>query len=281
MFGDITGSFTDFRVVKDSIQTKISLKTRERSGFTVNNISADLNWHPEAMEFHNLDLKTPRSHLTDFFAMRYASFYDMGDFISKVRMEGNFDNATISSDDIAYFAPELADWKKRIQINGNVKGTVDNLNTKDIVIQAGADTYLKGNISMSGLPDINKTYVDFEAENFRTTYNDAIAFIPQLKTVTQPKLDLLQYLIFRGNFTGFINDFVTYGSLETKLGTVVTDLNMKLPDNAVSRYSGSIKTNSFNLGPLIDNKSVGKIIFQGKVNGSGTFHRNPPGLSAG
>ena len=113
MFGDITGSFTDFRVVKDSIQTKISLKTRERSGFTVNNISADLNWHPEAMEFHNLDLKTPRSHLTDFFAMRYASFYDMGDFISKVRMEGNFDNATISSDDIAYFAPELADWKKK------------------------------------------------------------------------------------------------------------------------------------------------------------------------
>lgn len=269
MFSDITGAFTDFRVIKDTILANISLKTKERSGFTVNNISADLKWHPEAMEFRHLDLKTPGSHLTDFFAMRYATFYDMSDFISKVRMEGNFNNATISSDDIAFFAPELADWKKRIQIRGRVKGTVDNLNAKDIVIEAGADTYLKGNVSMAGLPDINKTYIDFEAENFRTTYKDAIAFVPQLKKVTQPRLDLLQYLIFRGNFTGFINDFVTYGSLETKLGTVVTDLNMKLPDSGISRYIGSIKTRSFDLGPLIDNNAVGKITFQGKVNGSG------------
>ncbi|HUQ66329.1 MAG TPA: translocation/assembly module TamB domain-containing protein [Flavitalea sp.] len=269
MFGNITGSFTGFRVVHDTIMAKVALKTKERSGFTVNSLSANMKWHPEAMEFSNLDLKTPRSHLTDYFAMRYASFYDMSDFISKVRMEGNFNDAIISSDDIAYFATELSDWKKRIQINGNVKGTVDNLNTKDIVIEAGADTYLKGNISMAGLPDINKTYIDFEAENFRTTYKDAVAFIPQLKNVSQPRLDVLEYLIFRGNFTGFINDFVTYGSLETKLGTVVTDLNMKLPDNDISRYSGSIKTNGFQLGTLIDNKSVGNIIFEGNVNGSG------------
>ena len=269
LFGDITGSFTDFHVTRDTIVAKVSLKTRERSGFTVNYLSAQMKWHPEAMEFTNLDLKTPRSHLTNFFAMRYSSFYDMSDFISKVRMEGNFNNAIISSDDIAYFAPELSDWKKRIQVNGNVRGTVDNLNAKDVVIQAGTDTYLKGNISMAGLPDVNKTYIDFEAENFRTTYKDAISFVPQLKKVTQPRLELLEYLIFRGNFTGFINDFVTYGSLETKLGTLVTDLNMKLPDSAISSYSGSIKTNSFHLGTLVDNKSVGKIIFQGKVNGSG------------
>jgi hypothetical protein len=269
MFSDISGSFTGFKVMQDTIVANVSMKTRERSGFAVNNLSANLKWHPEAMEFHNLDLRTPRSHLTNFFAMRYATFDDMSDFISKVRMEGNFNNAVISSDDIAYFAPELAHWKKRIQVNGNVKGTVDNLNGKSLVIQAGSDTYLKGNISMAGLPDVNKTYIDFEAENFRTTYKDALAFVPQLRKVTQPRLDELEYLRFRGNFTGFINDFVTYGSLETKLGTIVTDLNMKLPDNAVARYSGNIKTNNFLLGTLIDNKSVGRITFQGKVNGSG------------
>ena len=64
MFTDITGSFTDFRVIKDSIVANVSLKTRERSGFTVNNLSARLKWHPEAMEFSDLDLKTPRSHLS-------------------------------------------------------------------------------------------------------------------------------------------------------------------------------------------------------------------------
>ncbi|MBL7699941.1 MAG: translocation/assembly module TamB domain-containing protein [Chitinophagaceae bacterium] len=267
-FAEISGSIEQFKLVSDSIFAEISLGTKERSGFTVSNLSAHLKWHPEAMEFSKLSLKTPESHLTNFFAMRYNTFYDMDDFISKVRMEGNFNNAIISSDDIAYFAPQLADWKKRIQLKGNVKGTVDNLNGKDLIIQAGKDTYLKGNISMAGLPDIGKTYIDFEAENFRTTYNDAVGLVPQLKNVGL-KISELEYLKFRGNFTGFLSDFVTYGTLDTKLGTIVTDLNMKLPENQVSRYSGSIKTNEFLLGTLIGNNSVGRFTFQGKVNGSG------------
>jgi hypothetical protein len=274
LFDGITGTFSDCHLFQDSITANISLKTNERSGFEVRKLTAKLKFHPEAMEFHDLDLVTDRSHLHDFFAMRYNSFDDMSEFETKVRMEGNFDNAIVSSDDIAYFAPELKDWKKRIQIDGTVRGTVDNLKGQNLVIQAGSDTYLKGNISMSGLPDINKTYIDFEAEDFRTTYKDAIAFVPQLKQVQQPRLDVLEYLRFRGNFTGFISDFVTYGSIETKLGTLVTDLNMKLPDNGLSRYSGSIKTSGFNVGKLLNTDAVGRIIFQGKVNGSGLRSSN-------
>jgi hypothetical protein len=269
LFGSITGTLNDFKLQNDTITSKISLQTKERSGFEVKNLTANLKWHPEAMEFHNLDIKTEKSHLHNYFAMRYNTFDDMGDFIEKVRMEGNFDNAVVSSDDIAYFAPELSTWKKRIQIKGSAKGSVDKLTGKYLVIQAGADTYLKGNITLAGLPDIEKTYIDFEADNFRTTYKDAIAFVPGLKDVKQPDLELLEYLKFTGNFTGFINDFVTYGSLQTGLGTVVTDLNMKLPDSAVSRYSGKIKTPGFDIGKLLDNSSLGKIVFQGNVNGSG------------
>ncbi|RYF96171.1 MAG: hypothetical protein EOO00_03390, partial [Chitinophagaceae bacterium] len=158
-------------------------------------------------------------------------------------------------------------------IKGAVKGTVDNLNAKDVIIQAGKDTYLRGNVSIAGLPDINKTYIDFEAENFRTTYNDALTLVPQLKDVGMD-ISQLEYLKFRGNFTGFLSDFVTYGTLETKLGTIVTDLNMKLPENRLSSYSGNIKTSNFLLGTLIANDAVGKISFQGKVNGAGLSASN-------
>lgn len=269
LFGDITGSFKNCRLVNDTLTADVLLKTRERSGFEVNRLSAKMKMHPELMEFTNLDIRTPRSHLHDYFSMRYPSFDDMNHFITRVRMEGHFNEAVISSDDIAYFAPELKDWKKRFVAQGIAKGTVDNLNGKNMVIEAGKDTYLKGNISMVGLPDVDQTYVDFEAENFRTTYKDAVSFIPQLKNVDQPRLDLLEYLKFHGNFTGFFHDFVTYGSLETRLGTVFTDLNMKLPVNQPSKYSGNIKTTGFNLGKLFENQSLGNIVFQGNVNGSG------------
>jgi hypothetical protein len=269
LFRDITGSFKDCKLINDTLTTTVLLKTRERCGFEVNQLAAQMKMQPEAMEFSKLDIKTPRSRLHDYFSMRYASFDDMSHFITKVRMEGHFNGAVISSDDIAYFAPELKDWKKRIVAEGSVKGSVDNLNGKNLIIQAGNDTYLKGNISLAGLPDINKTYIDFEADDFKTNYKDAISFIPQLKQVEQVRLDLLEYLRFRGNFTGFMNDFVTYGSLETKLGRVITDLNMKLPASLPSKYSGQIKTTGFNLGKLIDNNALGKIVFQGNVNGSG------------
>lgn len=273
-FSKINASFKQVRFQQDSLTATISLSTKERSGFQVRKLTAEVRMHPEAMEFSDLDLRTNRSRLHNFFAMRYGSFNDMSEFISKVRLEGNFNDAELNSDDIAYFAPDVKNWNKKIRLTGLIRGTIDNLNAKDITIEAGRDTYLNGNISMAGLPDINKTYIDFEANNFRTVYADAIAFVPQLRNRKQPRLDLLQYLSFQGNFTGFITDFVTYGTLETKLGTLVTDVNLKLPVAKVASYAGSIKTSGFNLGLFLDNTQLGNASFEGKVNGSGLNARN-------
>lgn len=268
-FTDINGKFRNVKWVNDTIFVKTSLSTRERSGFVVTQLTADTKIHPEAMEFHNLDLRTPGSRLRDFFAMRYNTFDDMSDFISKVRLEGNFTDANVSSDDIAYFAPALQAFKRSIRIEGKVKGTVEDLQAKNLVLEAGNSTYLNGDIRITGLPEIDKTYIDFEANNFRTTYLDAVTLVPQLKKLTNPRLDLLKYLRFKGNFAGFVNDFVTYGSLETALGTLITDVNMKFPPHGLPRYSGTIKTDNFDLGKFIEMSSLGRIAFNGKINGSG------------
>ncbi|QEC43524.1 translocation/assembly module TamB domain-containing protein [Pseudobacter ginsenosidimutans] len=268
-FSDIQGDFRDVRFKQDSIIGKIKLSTIERSGLVVKNLNANFKWHPEAMEFHNLDLRTNRSHLHHFFAMRYNTFDDMSDFITKVRMEGDFDEAWLESDDIAFFAPEMKEWKKKVRINGKIRGSIDNLSAKKITIESGQNAYLNGNISLRGLPDIDKTFIDFEATDFRTTYKDAIAIIPQLQHITQPRLDHVEYLRFRGNFTGFVKDFVTYGTIETNLGTLVTDVNMKFPDVGHTNYNGNLKTNGFDLGRFLDVPQLGRISFQGSVNGQG------------
>ncbi|HVK48274.1 MAG TPA: hypothetical protein VM488_10525, partial [Pseudobacter sp.] len=268
-FSDIQADFRDMRFKQDSIIGKMKLSTIERSGLVVKHLNADLRWHPEAMEFRNLDLQTNRSHLHRYFVMRYNTFDDMGDFITKVRMEGDFDEAELDSDDIAYFAPELKDWKKKVRINGKVRGSIDNLSAKNITIESGQNAYLKGNISLRGLPDIDKTFIDFEATDFRTTYRDAIAIIPQLRNITQPRLDHVEYIRFRGNFTGFVKDFVTYGTIETNLGTLVTDVNMKFPDVGHTNYNGNIRTNGFDLGKFLDVPQLGRISFKGNINGRG------------
>ena len=268
-FSDITGKFTDVKFQQDSVSFKANFTTKERSGLQVKQFKSTVRFHPEAMEFDNLDIRTNGSRLTKSFALRYNSFNDLGRFITDVRMEGDFIDTEISSDDIAFFAPELKSWNRKILLNGKITGTVENLQGKNITLQAGNSTYLNGNIKMSGLPDIEKTYIDFTANNFRTTYLDAVTLIPELKKINQPRLDLLQWIRFKGNFTGFIRDFVTYGTVESNLGMMVTDLNMKIPEKGLTSYSGTIKTPGFELGQFLEAKNLGTIAFEGNVKGSG------------
>ena len=274
-FAAITGGIDSLRWQRDSITGNIHLSTRERSGFTVTSISSRMKFFPEGMIFNNLDLRTPQSHLQNYYAMRYRDFDDdMSNFIHQVKLEGRFINSTLSSDDIAYFAPELKSWKKQIGLVGTADGTIDNLTGKNMSIAAGKNTVLRGDIRMNGLPDIEKTFIDFNATDFKTTFADAITIVPMLKEIKEPNLARLQYLQFKGNFTGFLRDFVTYGTLETNLGTVVTDVNMKLPEKGSSTYSGKISTSEFQLGEFLGVSDLGKISFNGTVKGAGFSLKN-------
>ncbi|MGZ5247464.1 MAG: translocation/assembly module TamB domain-containing protein, partial [Flavitalea sp.] len=140
-FSSINGDFENIQFVKDSLTAKVLLSTNERSGFQIKKLAANMRLHPEAMEFANLELRTNKSYLHDYFALRYNTFDDMAYFISKVRMEANFNKTKLHSDDIAFFAPTMKDWKKDIEISGTMKGTVENLNGKNLIIKAGSQSY--------------------------------------------------------------------------------------------------------------------------------------------
>lgn len=268
-FSKINTTLTGLRWQKDTITTHLVLQTKERSGFEVKDMKAEVKLTPQEMAFSSLLIRTNNSVIRDYFRMSFDDFGSMGDFIHQVRMQAHFENSAIDSDDIAYFAPALRTWKKNITVHGTLRGTVDDLVGRGLMIQAGHNTILNGDITMTGLPDINQTFIDFKANDFRTTYNDAASFLPALRRVTSPDLRKLQYLRFNGSFTGFITDFVTYGTIHTALGTVKSDLNMKLPASQSPIYSGTVSTDYFKLGELIGEPRLGIVSLSGSLKGRG------------
>ncbi len=268
-FADINGSFTNVILNNDTLTTSVNLRTKERSGFEVKSMVADAKLTPNEMSFDKLEIKTNNSVIRDYFSMKYEDFSDMSSFITKIRMQARFDDAEIDSDDIAFFAPAARSWNKKIKISGLARGTVDDIFGSEMSIQAGNNTYLNGDISLTGLPDINKTFIDFKANSFRTTYGDAVTFLPGIRKITTPRLQSISYLDFNGSFTGFIKDFVTYGTIRTNLGTITSDLNMKLPEGKEPFYSGNIASKNFDLGRFINNPDIGNISFAGQVKGRG------------
>jgi hypothetical protein len=268
-FYSVNTRFTNLRLNRDTITAQLLLSTKERSGLEVKKLSARIKWFPEAMEFNKLDLQTSRSHLRNFFAMRFKTLDDMSDFVTRIHMDANFTDADINSDDIAYFAPELATWKKHIRISGEVKGTVADLRGQHVFVAAGTNTFLNGDFHLRGLPHIKTTHIDFQSNDFRTTYQDMATLVPAITKITQPRIDRIEWLRFKGDFSGTIQDFVTKGTIQTNLGTLGTNVNMKLPDYGPSVYSGNIATDSFQLGSFLDNDNLGRISFQGKIGGTG------------
>ncbi len=268
-FSNIQGDFKDVSIAKDSIRAKMRLSTKEKSGLNVQQLSASIKFYPEGMEFYDFDLNTGKSHLRNFFAMHFKSFDDLSDFTTKVKMQADFTNATIDSDDIAFFSSDLKSWKKNILITGKIKGSVSDLAGKNIRINAGSHTELNGDIHLTGLPDINKTFIDFRSNDFRTTYRDIITFIPSLKKIENPRIDRIEYLRFVGNFQGTVQHFVTSGTIQTNLGTLVTNVSMQLPLDRPAVYSGNLLTNDFQLGRFLEDSSLGKISFNGKIQGRG------------
>lgn len=268
-FRQINGSIRNLVLSSDTLTAKLELSAKERSGLLVQSLKSDVKVHPQLMEFDNLFVKTNRSQLEHYFSMRFDGIDEMNDFIHSVRLFAHFQNSSISSDDIAFFAPEAKKWNRTFRIDGDIKGTIDALTGEDVNIRAGLSTAVSGDFTLVGLPNINQTYINIEASDLRTNYPDAITFFPNLRSVKTPNLNKLGAIRFQGNFTGFINDFVTYGTLNTNLGTLVTDLNMKLPKYGQPTYSGKISTTSFRLGEFINNADIGIVAFTGNVKGRG------------
>jgi len=263
-------NFNNVSFIKDTIKAKIEIAGKERSGLIIKKLNANFKLTPQIMEFAKLDLQTNRSHLRDYYAMKYRDFNeDMGEYIDSVVMDARFKNAEVSSDDIAFFAPELGDWKKEVLMSGRFLGTVSDFDVKNLFVKSGNATYISGQFAMKGLPDIDKTQITFTDGNVQTNYLESAVLYKGLKDIKTPNLSALGDIRFQGSFKGTISDFIANGNVSSSLGGAYANVAMKFPTKGVPSYNGTLITQQFNLGKFINSDVLGRVTFNGKVDGRG------------
>ncbi len=268
-FGDINGSINNATLKDDHITGKVSLSTKEKNGLIIKELTADMTFTPEIMEFKSLNLITNRSHLKDYYSMRYSSFNkDMNEFISNVLLEGHFKDSEVHTDDIAIFAPELIGWKKTIILNGDAKGTIEDLSMSNMNIRTG-NSLITGNLSMKGLPDIDSTIINYTTNQLKINLTDLISIAPDLKKIDQNTIQKIGTIEFKGDFSGLYNDFKTKGLFASRMGNLNADVKMSFPENKLSSYEGFINTSRFKLSELTAEKKLGTVSLSGKIKGTG------------
>jgi len=272
---ELSGIFDGLDTKNHLVKTNIkNLTLREKSGFYLKNLTAETTIDSNAIELKKLLLVTDHSRLTDYYQMKFKTYRDFNHYVDSVRMKAIFKESHLSSKDVAFFAPELNSMKIELDVDGQITGLVNNLRAKKLSIRSGKATHIKGDFIIKGLPKWKETFMDLKIEMAGTNKKDLdevlAGFTGSKKAIIPSIVNKFGNINFNGNFTGFQNDFIAYGEFKTKLGRIVSDVNMKIDKNDVPSYTGNVKTFDFNIGNLLDEKSLGRVSSSLYVKGRGT-----------
>lgn len=265
--GSINIDVNDVHIFADTLTAKLNeLTAKERSGLVIKKFKADVRVSPNESVCKNLYLETNNSVLQDYYAMHYERFPDFQDYINKVVMVTHLQKSKVDARDIAYFAPVLQQYPYMVNVSGDAEGTVADIAAENLNITDGLTT-IKGNLTMEGLPDINKTFIYYYDGELFTSGEGLSRYAPELRKNEAVNINAITRAHFKGDFRGYINNFVVRGTIQSNLGSIVSDVSMKMPGGSTTVYEGNIKVNELQLGALLRQSDLGTITLTADIDG--------------
>lgn len=258
-----------FNVRTDTLQMQIETLNAyvPENKLPIHSVTGQFRYSRKALEFNDVEARIGKSVIRDTVVMAYKSPEDLQEFNTRVDLTGHFKNSKIHSEDLALFVPDLQNLKDLYRLTGKFKGRVNNFHLSDMLLQFGKATQLKGEIRMEGLPNIAETFMNYDLDNSYVLVDD---LRPYIKETTVERMKSLHHFNLDGQLIGFVNDFVAHGTFDTEMGTIVSDINMKLSaDINNSEYSGKLALVDFNLGEYAGDQLLGKISLNGNIKGKG------------
>ncbi|GAB3560371.1 translocation/assembly module TamB domain-containing protein [Spirosoma fluminis] len=224
------------------------------------------------MELANLYAHIGNSIIRNELTFYYDKPSAFGDFNSRVRMVARFRDSEVRSKDLGYFSEYLRGLNETWLLTGLFAGTVNDfkLSNTDLHFGANGRSQLKGDIAWKGLPDMDKTTVDFAFTPSVVNMADIRQYYPD--TSFNQTIQKLGTVAFDATFAGAFDNFKTKGTFRTGIGNVTGDLALKLADNSdQTTYTATLQAENLDLGQLIDQADqFGKVDGQGRITGQGT-----------
>ena len=203
----INGKFDQVFTVKDTFGINIKKLTcnDRKTGLDVKSIKSQFEVSQSAMSFKELDLKVGQSNIKDSIRFEYSSTLDLSDFNNRVKIIGHLDNSIINTNDLGLFTSSVKSYRQNFRVSGNLNGYVRSFTIRNANVSFGSGSALKGKIRMTGLPNFQETFIDFDLSNSYITTED-------IKQYVDPKsfsrLEPFEHVSFSASFLGFPTDFV-------------------------------------------------------------------------
>lgn len=271
---NINLSISSASLMGDTIRGLIrNLSCNEKSGLILKEFHGDCMVSSSGFHVNDLRARTNHSNLSMDLAFHYDEYPAFLDFINKVRITSDIHSSHVNMRDIGYFAEALIVMKNNLKVSGVFDGVVSDFTAKEFKFSFGKATKFYGDISIKGLPEIEKTLSDLKINYFYSNKHDVESFalpIPGIHLIMPQEFISLGDFKIVGEFTGYYNDFTSNASFYTDLGVVSTDIKV-FSDTSLNavRYRGSLETMDFDIGTFLNVEELGLLTLETEVEGKG------------
>ena len=251
-----------------------NFKIKDKSGVQVDSLTTDFFYGNQGSYLKKLYLKTPQTELKNEIIVGYESISTIGDNLGDLALNATLEGSKIGFKDILFFAPDLAKsnpFKSHpnaiLKVNSRISGKVNDFRIPNLELSGIGTTKIVASGHVTGLPDIQKTYLDLDLKNFESTAKDLKDFLP---AGTLPSnIQLPNRFSVNGKFNGSINNFNTDLKLKSSSGNATIKAMFDRTRKNAERYDAVVNLDRFDIGRLIKNDSVGIVSIDAKVKGTG------------
>jgi len=261
---------------RDTVSMNIqSLSGMEKSGFEFRHLTTLMSLGKTHMHFYDLEALTPGSDLhVPVLGFNFAQWSAFKGFSREVDLTFESVNSLLDMEDLSVFVSATSGLKYRFAIDGNVHGKLSDLKGTDMKVSFDQKSSLAFDFTMIGLPEFRNTFLDFNFREFNSSVRSLYELFSNEQGVSENKLYPwinMGNLDFRGQFTGYPDDFVASGRMQTNLGPMLMDLSFKPDSTEGIDFQGHLSTGNFQLGKFLEQEEILAQLYM-DVMVDGTLH---------
>ena len=260
-----------------SAKTEASIKkfsAIDQNNFSITKFETDFSMDQHSITAKKLKAKTTNSSIAADLNIQYSSLKSLKDSIPFLILNLDMQNVSIKNSDIIYFNPgltRLGFFKNKMNItavSGIIKGSVNNLTGKNLVIKTGVNTILKTDFIVSGLPSVKTAYFNFPNLKINSGKKDismiADSLIPE-------NIDLPENINMQIVFKGKIKSFESTMGMGSSFGSA----NLFATIDKNENFRSKLNITGFDLGSLLKNKTMfGPVSLTAETDGHGLDKKN-------
>jgi hypothetical protein len=284
---DINAGISIKTLTNDTINASVNyMNAKGMSGFTLNNIKANIIGTPQKIKFPEFIVNLPESTINlNNLLLQFDTEENSKTLAENLRVNIPLDDAQISLSDLSAFVPEFAGIHEIVTLDALISGRLSSLRFRDVKVSYGNSVRMDAQLDVNGLPNIQESFIYAQINNLQASTSEIQDFVSKInnKPFLLPReVHRLGQISYKGNITGFLSDLVAYGNFNTLVGSITSDISLRFENNLLDLYyNGTLRTRNFSVGKLLNDTAFGNIAIQLNTKGVKKHEQSIRGIVKG